>query len=83
MYSHKDVFGCNFTFILQAAAVVVEALKDNHLSEIDQQTLSFRGTLLLHTRGLSKDLKQKLRGNLNEPLNDPPKITIKAKSLQG
>jgi hypothetical protein len=82
-YSLGYVFVCNFTFILQAAAAVIEAMKDDHLSEVDQQMLSSRGTRLLRSKGLSNDLKQKLGENIKEPLKDPPNVKIKAKSMQG
>jgi hypothetical protein len=67
---------------LQAAAVVIEAVKDNHLSDVDQQILSSRGSLLLRRKGISKELKLKLVENIKQPLREPPVVTIKAKSLQ-
>jgi hypothetical protein len=76
------VLGCIIPFILQAAAVVLEALKDDCLNEIQQQTISARGFILFHKKGINKNLKQKLGENLKEPLKTPPSVTIKAKSLQ-
>jgi uncharacterized protein YeeX (DUF496 family) len=67
---------------LQAAAVVIEAMKDDHLSEVDQQILSSRGSLLSRRKGISNELKLKLVENIKHPLQEPPNITIKAKSLQ-
>jgi len=66
----------------QAAAVVIEAMKDDRLNEVHQQMLSTRGSLLLHKRGISQTLKQKLGENIKEPLKKPPTVTIKAKSMQ-
>jgi hypothetical protein len=80
--SFADVYGCSIPFILQAAAVVIEAMTDNHLSEVDQQTLSSRGSLLLRRKGVSNELKLKLVENIKQPLREPPSVTIKAKSLQ-
>jgi hypothetical protein len=74
--------GCSITFILQAAAAVIEAMKDNHLSDVDQQILSSRGSLLLRRKGISRELKLKLVENIKQPLREPPVVTIKAKSLQ-
>jgi hypothetical protein len=76
------VLGCIIPFILQAAAVVIEALKDNCLNEIQQQIISTRGFLLLHKKGIIKNLKQKLGEIIKEPLKKPPSVTIKAKSVQ-
>ncbi|XP_021935239.1 fanconi-associated nuclease 1-like isoform X2 [Zootermopsis nevadensis] len=67
----------------QAAKVVIKAMKDNHLSEVDQHMLSCRGTVLMLSKGLGKDLKQKLNENIKKPLEIPPNVTIKAKSMQG
>jgi hypothetical protein len=73
-----------FTFILQAASALISAMKDDQLSEVHKQILSFRGTQLLRGKGLSKDLKQKLRKYIKEPLGYPPSvIIIKAESVQG
>jgi hypothetical protein len=44
--------------------------------------LSTRGSLLLHKKGISKNLKQKLGENIKEPLKKPPSVIIKAKSVQ-
>jgi hypothetical protein len=74
--------GCSITFILQAAAVVIEAMKDNHLSEVDQQILSSRGSLLSRRKGTSNKLKLKLVENIRQPLREPPYVMIQAKSLQ-
>lgn len=57
-------------------------MKDNHLSDVDQQTLSFRGTLLLRRKEINRELKLKLVENIKQPLREPPAVTIKAKSLQ-
>ena len=78
----SGVLGCNIPFILQAAAVVIEAMKDDHLNEVHQQMLSTRGSLLLHKKGIGKNLKQKLGENIKEPLRKPPSVVIKAKSMQ-
>jgi hypothetical protein len=67
---------------LQAAAAVIEAMKDNHLNEVDRQTLSSRGSLLSRRKGISNELKLKLVENIKEPLREPPSVTIKAESLQ-
>jgi hypothetical protein len=80
--SFRDACGCSITFILQAAAVVIEAMKDNQLSDVDQQILSSRGSLLLRRKGISRELKLKLVENIKQPLREPPSVTIKAKSLQ-
>jgi hypothetical protein len=77
-----DVLGCNIPFILQAAATVIEAMKDDHLNEVHQQMLSNRGSLLLRKKGISNNLKLKLSENIKEPLKKPPSVTIKAKSMQ-
>jgi len=73
---------CSIPFIFQATLVVIDAMKDGHLNEVHQQTLSTRGSLLLHKRGISQNLKQKLGKSMKEPLKMPPSVTIKAKSLQ-
>jgi hypothetical protein len=57
-------------------------MKDDRLDEVHQQMLSTRGSLLLHKRGISQTLKQKLRDNIKELLKKPPSVTIKAKSMQ-
>jgi hypothetical protein len=80
--SFGDICGCSITSILQAAAAVIEAMKDNHLSDVDQQILSSRGSLLLRRKGISIELKLKLVKNIKQPLREPPIVTIKAKSLQ-
>jgi hypothetical protein len=66
----------------EATLVVIEAMKDGCLNEVHQQMLSARGSLLLHKRGISQNLKQKLGKNIKEPLKKPPSVTIKAKSIQ-
>jgi hypothetical protein len=76
------VLVCNILFIFQAAVVVIQAMKDDRLNEVHQQMLSTRGLLLLHKRGISQTLKQKLGENIKEPLKKPPSVTIKAKSMQ-
>jgi hypothetical protein len=77
----RDVCGCSITFVLQAAIAVIEAMKDNHLSDVDQQILSSRGSLLLRRKGISRELKLKLVKSIKQPLREPPSVTIKAKSL--
>jgi len=76
------VLVCSIPFIFQATLVVIEAMKDGCLNEVHQQMLSARGSLLLHKRGISQNLKQKLGKNIKEPLKKPPSVTIKAKSIQ-
>lgn len=76
------VLGCNIPIIFQAAEVVIKAMKDKHLNEVDQQMLSTRGSRLLHKRGISQTLKQMLGKNIKELLKNPPSVTIRAKSLQ-
>jgi hypothetical protein len=79
--SFRDVSGCSITFILQAAAVVIEAVNDNHLSDVDQQTLSSHASLLMRRKGISTKLKVKLWRIIKRPLRDTPIVTITAKSL--
>jgi hypothetical protein len=76
------VLGCVIPFILQAAAVVLEALNDNCLNEIHQQIISTRGSILFHKKGTNENLKRKLDENIKEPPKTPPSVTIKAKSVQ-
>jgi hypothetical protein len=77
-----DVLCCSFPFVLQAAATVIEALKDDHLNEIHQQMLSTRGFHLSRKKQIGENLTSRLKDCLKEPLEEPPSVVIKAKSLQ-
>nr|CAD7196903.1 unnamed protein product [Timema douglasi] len=67
----------------QAADVIIKAMNDSHVNEVQKYTINSRGLKLhdLKKGGLNKSMKRKLYHNLNEVLDSPPNITIKAKSV--
>ncbi|XP_063220877.1 fanconi-associated nuclease 1-like [Bacillus rossius redtenbacheri] len=74
---------CHLHDFEKAADLIIHAMSDDHVTEVQKYDLVCRGHRIHNARnsGLSKQKKRELYLSLDDVMDDPPSITIKAKVL--